>query len=464
MDGCIPIVTLGRSGSTCDPRLGLTERATAALDWSTRRTSDGELMPASQRSRAKYPLATISAYGPDNRRATKLVVGILRRAGQKDANPIRTWSTDTGDVRHDPVIAAELVDWLRSQRIKDTLRYDRIIGCPHEEGIDYPMGRTCPQCPFWASIDRFTHEPIPAPVARMAPDAVLIELGKDRTTHPLEALESADAHRGVLVQPLWQVLERCVTDPGSASEADARLFCYALYLMAKWRETRAYPLVMRWLSLPDAVSTRLSGDVLTQDGARMLAAVCDGDLDPIKRLVLNHDADEFSRGVAVAALALLAVWGEVPRETIVDYFAWLAREGLEREPSYVWSALAAESADIEALAVFPALRRAYDEGLIDPQTIGRSELDDAEASPRGALLERMKDRYPPIDNVAEATSWWARFEWLASNRRAEELAAAAAGDFDDRGPVEPYRAPMKVGRNEPCPCGSGKKYKKCCGR
>jgi uncharacterized protein YecA (UPF0149 family) len=29
--------------------------------------------------------------------------------------------------------------------------------------------------------------------------------------------------------------------------------------------------------------------------------------------------------------------------------------------------------------------------------------------------------------------------------------------------MEPYRAPQKVGRNEPCPCGSGKKYKKCCG-
>lgn len=24
--------------------------------------------------------------------------------------------------------------------------------------------------------------------------------------------------------------------------------------------------------------------------------------------------------------------------------------------------------------------------------------------------------------------------------------------------------PKKVGRNDPCPCGSGKKYKKCCGR
>lgn len=28
---------------------------------------------------------------------------------------------------------------------------------------------------------------------------------------------------------------------------------------------------------------------------------------------------------------------------------------------------------------------------------------------------------------------------------------------------EPQKAEKKVGRNDPCPCGSGKKYKKCCG-
>lgn len=419
-------------------------------------------MCASQRSRAKYPLATISAYGPDNRRATKLVVGILHRPGQQAPNPMRSWNTDTSDVRNDPRIAAEIADWLGSEGIKDTISHDRIIGCPHQEGIDYPIGRTCPQCPFWASIDRFTHEPISAPVATMSPDQVLIELGKDRTTHPLEALESADAHRGVLVGILLEVVDRGVTHPDTASEEDAQLFCYALYLLAKWRETRAFPFVIQWLSLSDAASTGLSGDVSTQDGARILAAVCEGDLEPIKRLVLNRDADEFSRGVAVAALALLAVWAEVPRDTILNYFAWLAREGLERRTNYVWGALAAESADIEALAVFPDLRRAYDEGLIDPQVIGPSELDDVEASPRGHRLERLKDRCPPIEDVARATSWWACFGRRVSNRRAEELALAAAGEFDD-GPTEPYRAPQKVGRNEPCPCGSGKKYKKCCG-
>lgn len=35
---------------------------------------------------------------------------------------------------------------------------------------------------------------------------------------------------------------------------------------------------------------------------------------------------------------------------------------------------------------------------------------------------------------------------------------------DEGGPARPVRREPKVGRNEPCPCGSGKKYKKCCGQ
>ena len=30
--------------------------------------------------------------------------------------------------------------------------------------------------------------------------------------------------------------------------------------------------------------------------------------------------------------------------------------------------------------------------------------------------------------------------------------------------IQPRRVEEKVGRNDPCPCGSGKKYKKCCGK
>jgi hypothetical protein len=35
---------------------------------------------------------------------------------------------------------------------------NRIVGCPHDEGIDYPDGEKCPQCSFWANRDRSSDE------------------------------------------------------------------------------------------------------------------------------------------------------------------------------------------------------------------------------------------------------------------------------------------------------------------
>ena len=48
--------------------------------------------------------------------------------------------------------------------------------------------------------------------------------------------------------------------------------------------------------------------------------------------------------------------------------------------------------------------------------------------------------------------------------RAEAATKASAKPAEDNLPAQPVvRDAQKVGRNDPCPCGSGKKYKKCCG-
>jgi preprotein translocase subunit SecA len=46
--------------------------------------------------------------------------------------------------------------------------------------------------------------------------------------------------------------------------------------------------------------------------------------------------------------------------------------------------------------------------------------------------------------------------------REQRLTFSGSGERMRKAPVK--RSPDKVGRNSPCPCGSGKKYKKCCGR
>lgn len=44
------------------------------------------------------------------------------------------------------------------------------------------------------------------------------------------------------------------------------------------------------------------------------------------------------------------------------------------------------------------------------------------------------------------------------------LESDTIGDGTDKKPPVRKKESEKVGRNDPCPCGSGKKYKQCCGR
>ncbi len=421
-------------------------------------------MKPSTVKRSQYPAGTLIAYGPDATHATKLVASIVKGARSQEEDILHRWLINEGEIRNNPTIAAEIADFFKRHGVKDTVTYDRIIGCPHEEGIDYPMGRTCPHCPFWANIDRFTHEPIKPPVPSRTTEQILAELSSVRESQPREALESAEAYRAALVEPLLQAIERGIADPSGLPEGERMLSSYATYLLAKWREPRALPYFIRWLSLPGEGAFDLGGDTVTQDGDRLLASVFDGDFEPIKSLILNREANEYCRGQAVQALSLLAIWSEVPRTTVEDYLLWLACEGLEREFNHVWNNLASACLDIEALRVFPELRRAYDEGLIENGFISLKNLAEVEAGPRGKRIEQQRELHPPIADVAEETSWWQCFEEApgADAIRVAEQARemAISSPF---GSATPYIAPPKVGRNDPCSCGSGKKFKKCCG-
>lgn len=103
-----------------------------------------------------WPAATIAFYGPDKSRASKVVVGII---ASEDAGvgEMRDWKLDPGDVRNDPGIAEEMLKFMEAHGVLSVAMTDGIIGCPHQEGIDY-HGQWCPVCEFWKGRDRFTGE------------------------------------------------------------------------------------------------------------------------------------------------------------------------------------------------------------------------------------------------------------------------------------------------------------------
>jgi hypothetical protein len=404
-------------------------------------------------------MGILFAYGPDNNVATKLVASVLAEPGGEIV-ALDRWIVEGGDIREVPSIQEEVAAFYKRHRVRKTHAQETIAGCPHEEGKDYPMRRECPHCSFWQGINRFSYEPIIEPPATRSVEQVIEELSETRDLQPLLALESADAHREALTVPLLSALEKGIADPAGTPEGDATLFTYALYLFAKWRETRAYPLVLHWLSLPGEGAFDIAGDIVTQDGARILAAVCDGDLEPIKQLVMDRDANESGRGAAVDALGLLGVWAEVPKRSVDEYLLGLAKEGLERTGGYLWGALASACVDTEVIEAISHLRKAYEEGLIDPDFISIDELDEVERGPRGKWIEREQNLRPPITDIAEATRWWANFGKSEVERQATDTLFEKMESEDV---ILPNIPPPKVGRNSPCPCGSGKKFKKCCG-
>jgi hypothetical protein len=61
--------------------------------------------------------------------------------------------------RADPRIAREILEFIEERRVLSVAMTDGIIGCPHQEGIDYE-GEWCPLCEFWHGRDRFTGQPV----------------------------------------------------------------------------------------------------------------------------------------------------------------------------------------------------------------------------------------------------------------------------------------------------------------
>ncbi len=245
------------------------------------------------------------------------------------------------------------------------------------------------------------------------------------------------------------------------------LHLFAIHLLAYFREPAAYPLLVEMGTLPGDTLYDALGDALTESYQGQLAAVCHGDTRGIERLIEDPSLNEYVRTAGLHALAILVGIGELDSEVLKGYLGRLAGRWLEAAEAgeetsdadaWVWATLVWLAADLDAQALVPMIRRAFELGLVDTWFGGgldKFERAMAESPDRKRhAIPAMKSGLPghPVDELEH----WVCFDVPEPRKPATPV----------RGPVVgrvPARAAAKVGRNDPCPCGSGKKYKKCCG-
>ena len=122
-----------------------------------KKRTPNELEKKARKGFRGYPIATIAYYGPNDKFATKVAVGIVLGEGEEPMF-LERWFTEKVDVRVSRTINLEIINFIEKHNVKSVAMVDRIIGCPYEEGVNYPAGESCPECIFWRGRDRWTGE------------------------------------------------------------------------------------------------------------------------------------------------------------------------------------------------------------------------------------------------------------------------------------------------------------------
>ena len=198
---------------------------------------------------------------------------------------------------------------------------------------------------------------------------VLRLLERNTGVFPRKAVEAAMEMRDKMTPELLRILEDTVEradeivreDQGGAYLAHL----YAMFLLAQFRETRAYPLAVRFARLEVRLLDALAGDFVTEGLCRVLASVCDGDTRPIEELIEDGEVGEYARSAALNSLLVLVAEDAKSRDEVMAYFKYLFEGGLQRSYSHAWDSLVACATRLHPEEVSEHITAAFEEGLVD---------------------------------------------------------------------------------------------------
>ncbi|HEX4079200.1 MAG TPA: DUF1186 domain-containing protein [Rhizomicrobium sp.] len=311
---------------------------------------------------------------------------------------------------------------------------------------------------------------------------------------PEDAIRAVRLEKATLVPEFINLIEAHAAGTRDWQD-EPDLLLVVFHLLGEWREKSAYRPLLRFLRSP---AIEALGPIITETSHRVIAAVFDGDTGPLRQLILDAKANELVRGLMLETMSMLDRAGEIRREEMIEFLrdCFLA---LQDEPGgLVWRSWQRAISVLGTEDLVPLVKDAFERRLIDPVGLDianfEQELQDTLNYPD--LLPTCWE--PFLDTLEELREWYDRDEEDATGnerkqptslpvhvvlhiRRDEERAilnkmapadrkgfpAGIERALDDQESIiihsEPATNPHRnIGRNDPCPCGSSRKFKKCC--
>ena len=289
--------------------------------------------------------------------------------------------------------------------------------------------------------------------------------------------ESVLARGAEATEALRSVVEWAANAPEAVSALpdDYALLINAFLLLGDLRDQSSFPAIVRFASTPESICDPALVDLITEELPEILARTYNGDFALIASLIENEKAYEYCRRSAVGALTLLFWDGVLPRERVASYLGELLQRPDTPENDDLWGPLVHAVADLRYEELTEPVRRSFELHLVDS-----GEIDEH------TFRSLLKSATPPYRHIApDEPLWYSQLSiyWLtekfltdqaqssqwrrekAEEKLSHEQRKTVVGTTRDvYGRATPFIPPQKAGRNDPCPCGSGKKYKNAAAR
>ena len=277
-----------------------------------------------------------------------------------------------------------------------------------------------------------------------------------------EQMEWLLDHRSTAVGPLLTLLKEATQwDAVPEERSDGSM--HAIFLLAALEAQEAWPALANILRKDfDGFVDPFFGDILTECLPWAVARIAKDRPEDLIQLAGDIRLNSWIRNLSLRALGMQALlWPDKQERIICEMQGWMAAAYLDPDPTWP-THLICTVADLGGpQRLWPGIHNLFEQGLID---LGVIQEEDVCGPPEVWKARRS------IFEIYTQYGWMIAWQDPQMGGSASRRKKSSKGAFfEEKGTSASARLAdatarerLKIGRNAPCPCGSGKKFKKCC--
>lgn len=243
---------------------------------------------------------------------------------------------------------------------------------------------------------------------------------------------------------------------------------HALLFMGELNAEECLSTILEFLRYKLEFNEIWLGDTLTEIVWQVIYKVGEKQTEKLRDFLLEPNLDTYSKSAVSTALSQIALHQPERRTEIIDSYRMVldaficARPGDDLLDSELTGFIVGDLLDINASELEPEMKKLYDLGYVIEGICGPwEEVEESLKAEETFFYDvlSLQDQYKWLQDLSH--SWDREPESFFPEDEDESF---LSGLMDQEyAPAKSIVKDKKVGRNEPCPCGSGKKFKKCCG-